>query len=77
MLIRIHARGAGHGRGDGVRRLERWDDLFQDTYNGDDPASSGFQSAEDERLYREEGKAIAIELTKAWPGKVEVDEQFR
>lgn len=60
-----------------LNRIERWDDLFQDTYNGDDPASSGFKSAEDERLYREEGKAIAIELTKVWPGKVEVDEQFR
>lgn len=58
-------------------RIERWDDLFQDTYNGDDPASSGFKGEEELALYRAEGKAIAEELAKEWPGRVEVDEQFR
>ena len=58
-------------------RIERWDDLFQDTYNGDDPASSGFKVEEELALYRAEGKAIAEELAKEWPGRVEVDEQFR
>ncbi|MEQ1754962.1 MAG: hypothetical protein ABL973_12605 [Micropepsaceae bacterium] len=58
-------------------RIERWDDLFQDTYDGDDPSSSGFKSEHERQLYREEGKAIAAELAKVWPGSLEVPEQFR
>jgi hypothetical protein len=58
-------------------RIEMWDDSWQDTYNGDDPASSGFKTDEERAAWRAEGKAIAAELRKVWPGKLEIDEQFR
>jgi hypothetical protein len=57
-------------------RIEMWDDNWQDTYNGDDPPSSGFKSEGDIERYRQEGKAIAAELAKVWHGKLEVDAQF-
>jgi hypothetical protein len=58
-------------------RIETWDDVFQGTYNPDDPAESAFPIKEVHDEYIAEGKAIAIALREAWPGGLEVDQQFR
>jgi hypothetical protein len=51
-------------------RIEDWDDLFQKTFELDDPASSKFASDAARDAYMEEGRAILVELRKVWPGKV-------
>jgi hypothetical protein len=60
-----------------MHRIEAWDDLFQGTYNPDDPAASDFPIREVRDEYIAEGKAIAIALRAAWPGALEIHEQFR
>jgi hypothetical protein len=59
-----------------AERIEAWDDTMQETYNSDDPPSSGFKTDNERRAYREEGKAIARELTGIWPGSVEIPDEF-
>jgi hypothetical protein len=58
-------------------RIEAWDDTWQETYNGDDPPSSGFASDDERRAYREEGRLIGLELKRCWPGRVDVADEFR
>ena len=60
-----------------AERIENWDDRFQLIYKEDDPVSSGFASPEEEQAYNEEGREIARELAAAWPGKLDIAEQFR
>jgi hypothetical protein len=60
-----------------MHRIEAWDDMFQGTYNPDDPAASAFPTKDVRDAYVAEGKAIVTALRAAWPGALEVDEQFR
>jgi hypothetical protein len=59
-----------------AERIETWDDTWQATYNGDDPSASGFDSGEQRQAYREEGRLIALELKRLWPGRIEVADEF-
>lgn len=60
-----------------MHRIETWDDIFQGTYNPDDPAASAFPIKEVRDAYIAAGKEIAVALRAVWPGTLEVDEQFR
>jgi hypothetical protein len=62
--------------GDLSYRIEDWDDVFQKTFELDDPASSKFASQNEHDAYVAEGKAILTELRKVWPGEVTADPQF-
>jgi hypothetical protein len=57
-------------------RIEEWDDIFQKTFELDDPASSKFASQDEHDAYVAEGQAILIELRKVWPGQITADPQF-
>lgn len=57
-------------------RIEDWDDIFQKTFDLDDPASSKFASQAEHDAYVVEGNAILIELRKVWPGNVKSQPQF-
>lgn len=61
---------------DFAERIEAWDDTWQETYNGDDPPSSGFKTDDQRRAYNEEGKLIGQELRRVWPGRVEIPDEF-
>jgi len=52
-----------------LERLDRWDQIFQATYNSDDPAESGLAD-EDWPGFLAEGEAIIDEIRKEWGGTV-------
>ncbi|MDZ4738468.1 MAG: hypothetical protein SGJ03_01005 [Alphaproteobacteria bacterium] len=58
-------------------RIETWDDSWQETYNGDDPPASGFQTQALRLAYEAQGKRIAAELQRHWKGRVETPDEFR
>ena len=60
-----------------VERIEAWDDSWQETYNGDDPLSSGFKDESALQAYRATGKQLAEEVAKSWPGQIKVSDEFR
>jgi hypothetical protein len=53
-------------------RIEEWDDLWQATYNEDDPANGDFKSEAERNAYVVEGRAIVDELKRIWDGEVVV-----
>lgn len=53
-------------------RIEEWDDLWQATYNDDDPANGDFKSEAERAAYVSEGLAIVEELKRVWSGEVVV-----
>lgn len=57
-------------------RIEEWDDIFQKTFELDDPASSSFASQDEHDAYVTEGRALLIELRRVWLGRVTADPQF-
>lgn len=59
-----------------AERIETWDDTFQATYHADDPSESGFDSDDAWHAYRAEGRLIALELKRCWPGTVYVADDF-
>lgn len=63
--------------GDLAYRIEEWDDVFQKTFQLDDPESSAFASQDEHDAYVAEGKAILIELRKVWPGEITADPQLQ
>lgn len=58
-------------------RIEQWDDLWQATYNHDDPSSGGFKTDKARQAYYAEGRAIAQELKRVWSGELEIAEVLR
>jgi hypothetical protein len=53
-------------------RIDQWDDMWQATYNPDDPAAGGFQDEEAAEVYRFEGREIAAALKEAWAAELVV-----
>lgn len=61
-----------------AKRIERWDDTWQATFNAEDPGSSGFDDEAARKAYDDEGRAIVALLRAQWQGElVEVADQFR
>lgn len=60
-----------------VARIEEWDTKWQATYNDNDPAAGGYQSVEEQEAYVREGRELARELERVWPGIVQISEGFR
>lgn len=60
-----------------AERIEAWDDAWQETYNGDDPPSSGFKTEIEQQSYVDEGRSIVQELRRVWSGRVEISDEFR
>ena len=61
-----------------AKRIERWDDTWQATFNAEDPGSSGFDDEVARKAYDDEGRAIVALLRAQWQGElVEVADQFR
>ena len=57
------------GFSDGLlQRLRDWDDLFQKTYNPDDPFESCFASVDEERLWADEAAAVWAGICEEWTG---------
>ena len=59
-----------------AERIKAWDDAWQETYNGDDPASSGFANDSERQAHVLEGKSIVQELRRVWTGRVDVSDEF-
>jgi hypothetical protein len=59
-----------------MARIEEWDDLWQATYNDDDPANGDFKSEDERSAYVVEGKAIIGELKRLWNGEVVVTSEM-
>lgn len=57
-------------------RIEEWDDLWQATYNDDDPAKGDFKSEAERTAYVVEGRAIVEELRRVWSGEVVVTSEL-
>jgi hypothetical protein len=53
-------------------RIDQWDDMWQETYNPDDPTAGGFQDEEAAEVYRFEWREIAAALKEAWKGELVV-----
>ena len=53
-------------------RIEEWDDLWQGTYNGDDPPTGDFKTQAERDAYIIEGHAIIEELKRSFDGEVVV-----
>ena len=51
-----------------IERIRRWDDLFQNGYNPDDPFNSGFASLEEERLWTDQAQEVWEALLEEWQG---------
>jgi hypothetical protein len=45
-----------------IKRLSDWQDTYDAILNMDDPASSGFNSPEEEMLFEQEGKRLLKDL---------------
>jgi hypothetical protein len=59
-----------------AERIAAWDDVWQETYNGDEPPSSGFKTDRERQAYVLEGKSIVEELRRVWTGRVDASEEF-
>ena len=55
-----------------LARLQQWDDAWQATFKPDDPHTSWFADDAAAQHWREEGRVIAAELEREWPGPVVV-----
>lgn len=55
-----------------LARLHEWDDAWQATFKPDDPKASRFADDDAAQHWRDEGRAIATELEREWPGPVVV-----
>lgn len=55
-----------------MARIEEWDDVWQATYNDDDPMRGDFKSEAERVAYVTEGLAIVEELKRVWSGEVVV-----
>lgn len=57
-------------------RIEAWDQLFQSTYNPDDPLAGGFKDEAARQAYLSQGRDIAAYLRDFWPGPFRAREEF-
>jgi hypothetical protein len=55
-----------------VERIERWDEQYQDLYDPEDPAGSGFPDTAAETRWQERGRQLARELAAAVGPGIEV-----
>jgi len=53
-------------------RIDQWDDVWQETYDHNDPAASRFKDEEAAEVYRFEGREIAAALKDVWRGELVV-----
>ena len=53
-------------------RIRAWDEPFQAIFDPGDPFSATFPDLETERAWVHEGNAVAAELVRQWPGRVDV-----